>query len=245
MPGLSRVEASGLSPSPSHDSHDRFAAADRLVVGVIAVLDVLAEQGADRVAVVALPRLNVVGQPPVDAGAVDHRSSRRISLPDAVRGSSAANSTRFGTLYPASSERAVRAQVVGSHVGALAEHDHRGHRLLPLGVGASDDRGLGDLRVAQQHLLDLAREHVLAAGDDHVAEPAGDVEEAVLVDPARGRRCAASRPRRRPRGRPSGPGRGSRRPGSAGGWSAAAAPPSRGAGARRRATASSPARPPR
>ena len=76
------------------------------------------------------------------------------------------------------------AQLVRGRLGAVLEDDDRGHRLLPLGVLAADDRGVGDLRVAQQHLLDFGRDDVLAAADDHVVDPVLDVEEAFLVDPA-------------------------------------------------------------
>src|SRR6476469_1927677 len=83
-----------------------LAATNRLVVRVIAVLDLLREQRHDRVRVVGPPRLDVVVQPASDVPWFHpfsfHRSARRSSLPDAVRGSSATNSTRLGTLYPAS-----------------------------------------------------------------------------------------------------------------------------------------------
>ena len=55
---------------------------------------------------------------------------------------------------------------------------------------------------AAQHGLDLGRRDVLAAGDDRVGLAAGDVQAPALVEARRGRRCAASRPRRR--ARPSG-----------------------------------------
>jgi hypothetical protein len=38
--------------------------------------------------------------------------------------------------------------------------------------------------VSQEHLLDLGREDVLAAGNDDVPEPVFDVEESVFVDAA-------------------------------------------------------------
>ena len=72
--------------------------------------------------------------------------------------------------------------------------------------------------------LDLGRDHVLAAADDHVVDAGPRRRGSPPRRCGRGRRCAASRRRRRSRGRRSAPGRGSRRPGSAGGWSAAAGP---------------------
>src|SRR5688500_11388236 len=73
--------------------------------------------------------------------------------------------------------RAVATELVGACLGAVAEDDDGLDRLLPLGVGAADRGGVGDGGMAQEDLLDLGRQHVLTAGDDHVAEPVGDVEE--------------------------------------------------------------------
>ena len=50
-------------------------------------------------------------------------------------------------------------------------------------VGTSDGRGGGDRRVAQQRVLDDRRVDVVAAADDQVLGPAGEVDEAVGVDP--------------------------------------------------------------
>ena len=101
-----------------------------------------------------------------------------------MRGSAAASSTRFGTLKPASDSAQWRRSSSGVDLGAVLEDDDRGHRLLPLGVLAPDHGGVGDLGVAQQHLLDLGRDDVLAAADDQVVDPVLDVEEAFLVDVA-------------------------------------------------------------
>ena len=48
-------------------------------------------------------------------------------------------------------------------------------------VRHAKDGDLGDRRVGQDLLLDLARVHVRAAGDVHVGGAAGDVEEALLI----------------------------------------------------------------
>ena len=117
-------------------------------------------------------------------GRAGYRSALRISLPEGVRGSAAASSTRFGTLNPASDSPQWRRRSSGVTCRAALEHDHCGHRLLPLRVLATDHRGVGDLGVAQQHLLDLGRDDVLAAADDQVVDPVLDVEEALVVDVA-------------------------------------------------------------
>ena len=49
-------------------------------------------------------------------------------------------------------------------------------------VGAADRRGRGDLRVGEQRVLDDRGVDVVAAADDQVLGPAGQVDEAVLVD---------------------------------------------------------------
>src|SRR4051812_41282080 len=64
---------------------------------------------------------------------------------------------------------------------AVTEYDDRGDGLAPLLVRRTDDAYLGDRRVLRDDVLDLAREHVEAAGDDHVLGAVDDVPEAVLV----------------------------------------------------------------
>ena len=136
---------------------------------------------------------------------------------------------------------AVAAQLVRGRRGAALEHDDRGHRLLPLGVLAADHGGVGDLGVAQQHLLDFGRDDVLAAADDHVVDPVLDVEEAFLVDAAE---VAGVQPAVGV-GAAGGDGRALDEDlavaGCAGGWSAAAGRRSRACAWRRPGPASSPA----
>ena len=50
-----------------------------------------------------------------------------------------------------------------------------------------------DGRVLEQRGLDLGAVDVLAAADDHVLGPVDDVDEALVVDAGRCRRCGASR----------------------------------------------------
>ena len=68
-------------------------------------------------------------------------------------------------------------------------------------IGYADDRDVDDVRMAEQHLLDLGRVHVGTAGDDHVLEPIGHVQVALVVDlaqvagvqPSAAKRLLASR----------------------------------------------------
>ena len=58
-----------------------------------------------------------------------------------------------------------------------------GH-LAGVDVGPADRRGRGDLRVGEQRVLDDRGVDVVAAADDQVLGPAGEADEAVLVDAA-------------------------------------------------------------
>ena len=55
-------------------------------------------------------------------------------------------------------------------------------RLAETVVGRADHRHLAHAGVAREHVLDLERMDVLAAGDDHVVQPAVDPEVAVRVE---------------------------------------------------------------
>ena len=48
----------------------------------------------------------------------------------------------------------------------------------------ADDGDLGDGRVLRQRLLDLDGIHVLAAADDHVLDPVGEEQVALVVEVA-------------------------------------------------------------
>jgi hypothetical protein len=50
----------------------------------------------------------------------------------------------------------------------LAERNEGGDCLAPFVVGNPDDDDLAHVRVRREHVLDLARIDVVAAGDDHV-----------------------------------------------------------------------------
>src|SRR4051812_33790552 len=70
--------------------------------------------------------------------------------------------------------------VEGQHVATLARRLHDcAHQLAPLGVGEPDDGDVADLRVVEQHVLELTRGDVLALADDDVLQPPGEPEMAV------------------------------------------------------------------
>src|SRR5262249_31331919 len=64
------------------------------------------------------------------------------------------------------------------------ESEDRAGDLAGGGVGNADDTDLGDGRVQREQVLDLPRADVLALADDDVLLPAGDAEEALVVDGA-------------------------------------------------------------
>src|SRR4051794_34919967 len=67
---------------------------------------------------------------------------------------------------------------------ARLDDDERAQPLAELLVLDADDGHLADRRVAGEQVLDLAREHVLAARDDHLVVATGDEQAAVLVEVA-------------------------------------------------------------
>ena len=77
---------------------------------------------------------------------------------------------------------AERVELVGLDRGAAL--DEGGDDLAPALVRQADHRDLGHARVQRQAGFDLDRRNVLAAGDDHVVDAAGDEDVAVGVDEA-------------------------------------------------------------
>ena len=65
-----------------------------------------------------------------------------------------------------------------------AQHDERHTDLAQPLVGDADHRGLLNVGVAKQRVLDLGRVGVEAAHDEHVLRPADDAQAAALVDHA-------------------------------------------------------------
>ena len=71
-------------------------------------------------------------------------------------------------------------EIVGRDRGA--PFDEGRHDLAPALVGETDHRHFRDRGMQREAAFDLDRRHVLAAGDDHVVDPAGDEQIAVGVD---------------------------------------------------------------
>src|SRR5580698_6662916 len=67
--------------------------------------------------------------------------------------------------------------------GATAP-DESGDDLAPFLVGEPDDGNLEHARMQRKAAFDLHRRNVLAAGDDHVVDPAGDEQVAIAIDEA-------------------------------------------------------------
>src|SRR6202012_4563203 len=83
----------------------------------------------------------------------------------------------------------VVADLVAAELGAGAQHHERPQALTEALVLDAARRGLDDPGVAGQQRLDLGREHVLAAGDDHLVVAAVDEQQAAgveMADVARG-----------------------------------------------------------
>ena len=115
--------------------------------------------------------------------------ARRSSLPQRVFGSSATKCTRAGRatapswsstvfmISPSSFSARRRRRPAPRVLG-----DHEGHRHLALQrVGDADHRDLGDVRMAGDALLDLARAQAVAGDVDDVVGAAEDEEVAVVV----------------------------------------------------------------
>ena len=110
-------------------------------------------------------------------------SSRRSSLPDAVRGSTSVKPIAFGTLYAGNPCRAVNARS-SSRIGSspVRQDDGGDDRFPPLRVGPRVDRCVRYRRMLEQHGLDLGRGHVLPAGDDRVGLAPDDLEAPAVVE---------------------------------------------------------------
>ena len=66
----------------------------------------------------------------------------------------------------------------------MAERNEGGDCLAPFVVGNPDDDDLAHVRVRREHVLDLARIDVVAAGDDHVGGTIDEIEKAGFVKAA-------------------------------------------------------------
>ena len=107
-------------------------------------------------------------------------------LPDGVRGKSV--TTRSASIHfclgrPTAPRCACTAARSGASCAGTNAQDAAGALAEPL-VGRRDDGALGDRRHLHERLFDLRRGEVQAAADDHVAQPIGDRQVAVLVEHA-------------------------------------------------------------
>ena len=107
-------------------------------------------------------------------------------FPDLVLGRSSAQMIRPGRaslpIWRPTCSRSVRLQV-GLACDAGAQGDVGHHRLAGQVVGGRDDRGLGDRGVRDEGRFDLGGGQPVAGHVDHVVDPPGDPEIAVLVAP--------------------------------------------------------------
>ena len=113
------------------------------------------------------------------------RSAFLSGLPIGVSGIALTKSSDFGACTEplASLTRAISSSRSAStllHAGL--QHHQRLHGLAPALVRHADHRDLRHRRVRRDHVLDLAREHVEAAGDHHVLLAVDDVQEALAVE---------------------------------------------------------------
>src|SRR3954454_6880455 len=77
----------------------------------------------------------------------------------------------------------VRPQLVRAGTRAVTQHHVRDERLTEPLVLYADNRGVGDVGVLVQTVLDLGGEHVLTTRHDHVVVAALDKEPTVLEAP--------------------------------------------------------------
>src|SRR5262245_49094476 len=118
--------------------------------------------------------------PPVSLLARQLRPDVRLEdLADARAGELLPQLHLLGRLHGTDARLHERDQLVGLDLGARL--DHRGDALAPLVVRQPDDGAVAHRRVLHQRLLDLGREDVETARDDHVLEAIDDVQVAVLV----------------------------------------------------------------
>ena len=112
---------------------------------------------------------------------------RRVGLwilPVALRGSASTNLISARALEAREVGLAMRVDLrFGVMRVARLDRDDRHAGLAPLFAGNADHGGLRDRRELVQHVLDLGRIDVLAAGDVHVLPAVDDVVEAFVVDP--------------------------------------------------------------
>jgi hypothetical protein len=105
-------------------------------------------------------------------------------LPTEVFGTSSMNVHRSGTHHLATRSRRYSDNACGSELCPFADHDARERPLVPLLVGDADDRGLDDVGVADDRVLEVDRGDPLATGLDDVLGAVDDLHEPVGVERA-------------------------------------------------------------
>src|SRR5258708_15544017 len=103
-------------------------------------------------------------------------AARRTILPVSVRGSSSQTTMRSGVFEPRRLDRTCWRSCSGSAV-AIAKHDGGLDALPPFLVRNADDDRVGDVGVAQEHVLDLGRRNGFPTANDGVVGPSGDEEK--------------------------------------------------------------------
>src|SRR5439155_1279620 len=76
---------------------------------------------------------------------------------------------------------AMRDQRIATDVSARLEYYYRLDRFTPAFVGDADDRRIRHVRMGHESLFHLAAVDVLAATDDHVLFPVGEIDKPILV----------------------------------------------------------------
>ena len=119
------------------------------------------------------------------SSAARRRSAGLKGLPTSVTGMASMGSTRFGAAAGSGTRSAAQASSSSAvDGGARGEHDVGDGDLAGVPVRAADGRGGADRGVREQGVLDHRGVDVVAAADDEVLGPAGQVDVAVGVDRA-------------------------------------------------------------
>ena len=120
------------------------------------------------------------------------RSAFRSILPRSFLGRLAHRMTSRGRLN--SGNAAVQcARTEDSSSAAPGRGGDEGHHRLAIDrIGRTDHGRLGHVGMGGEHVVDLERRDVDPAADDDVLCPSGDVQKAVGVDEARGRRSSSA-----------------------------------------------------
>ena len=111
-------------------------------------------------------------------------SAPRWTLPDPVRGSSSTNQMRRGILCGDRRPATQRRSAALVQRALLTQYHSRRHLLPEPGIRDGERRGIRDRRMSTQDLIDLGWSDLLAAAVDHLAQPSGDEQIALVVEVA-------------------------------------------------------------